>query len=69
VLGVLARRRRLRRRDSWSRQRLLAYQAGELARLRRYAYARSPFYRRFHAGALDARLSELPVLTKAQAGR
>ena len=66
MLGVLARRRLLRRRDSWSGQRLLAYQAGELARLRRYAYARSPFYRRFHAGALDARLSELPVLTKAQ---
>ena len=66
VLGVLARRRRLRRRDSWSRQRLLAYQAGELARLRRHAYARSPFYRRFHAGAFNAGLSELPVLTKAQ---
>jgi hypothetical protein len=66
VLGVLARRRRLRERDSWSRQRLLAYQADELARLRRYACARSPFYRRFHAGALDARLSDLPVLTKAQ---
>ncbi len=66
VLGVLARRRRLRRWDSWSRQHLLAYQAGELARLRDHAYARSPFYRRFHAGAFDAPLAELPVLTKAQ---
>jgi phenylacetate-coenzyme A ligase PaaK-like adenylate-forming protein len=66
VLGVLARRRQLRRRDSWSRKRLLDYQAGELGRLRRYAYARSPFYRRFHAGRLDGPLAELPVLTKTQ---
>lgn len=66
VLGVLARRRRLRRRDSWSRERLLAYQAGRLARLRRHAYGRSPFYRGFHAGRFDRPLSELPVLTKAR---
>ena len=65
VLGVLARRRRLRRHDGWSRELLLGYQAGELARLRRHAYARSPFYQRFHAGKLDATLSALPVLTKA----
>src|SRR5215207_6940457 len=66
VLGVLARRRALRRRDSWSRARLLDHQATELARLRHYAYARSPFYRRFHAGKFDSPLSELPVLTKTQ---
>src|SRR5262245_21900207 len=65
VLGVLARRRRLRRHDGWGRERLLAYQAGELARLRRHAYARSPFYQRFHAGKRDAALSALPVLTKS----
>ena len=66
VAGVLSRRRGLRRRDAWGRERLLDYQAGELARLRRYAYARSPFYRRFHAGRLAAPLSALPVLTKAE---
>ena len=65
VLGVLARRHRLRHRDAWSRERLLDYQARELARLRRYAYTRSPFYRRFHAGGVDGPLSTLPVLTKS----
>lgn len=66
VLSVLARRHQLRRRDSWSRERLLAYQAAQAARLRSYAYARSPFYQGFHAGKFDKPLSELPVLTKAQ---
>ena len=65
VLGVLARRRRLRRHDRWSRDQLLDHQARELARLRRHAYAHSPFYQRFHVGRLDAPLSALPVVTKA----
>ena len=65
ICAVLARRRALRRRDGWSRARLLAHQAEELRRLRRHAYAHSPFYRRFHAGRLDRPLAELPVLTKA----
>jgi hypothetical protein len=65
VAGVLAHRRELRRRDSWSREQLRDYQAHQLARLRTYTYARSPFYHRFHAGAFDRPLSELPVLTKA----
>jgi putative adenylate-forming enzyme len=66
VLAVLGRRRRLRRRDSSSRPQLIAHQERALAVLRTHAYAHSPFYRRFHAGRLDAPLSELPVLTKAQ---
>lgn len=66
VLAVLGRRRRLRRRDSWSRTRLIIHQERALRVLREHAYARSPFYRRFHAGLLDAPLSELPVLTKAR---
>ena len=33
--------------------------------MRAYAAAKSPFYRRFHAGAESAPLEELPVLTKA----
>lgn len=65
VLGVLAGRRRLRRRDRWSRERLLDHQAAALARLRAHARTRSPFYARFHDGRHDAPLSELPVLTKA----
>ncbi|GAA2877518.1 coenzyme F390 synthetase [Pseudonocardia halophobica] len=66
VGAVLARRPVLRRRDRWTRDRLQAHQARELDRLRRHAYAHSPFYRRLHAGRLDAPLCELPVLTKAQ---
>jgi phenylacetate-CoA ligase len=65
ILGVLARRRQLRRRDSWTRERLGDHQARELGRLRHHAYARSPFYRQFHSGKFDRPLSELPVLTKA----
>jgi hypothetical protein len=44
VLAVLGYRRRLRRRDRWSRPRLLSYQEEALARLRAYAYTKSPFY-------------------------
>ncbi|HXV93822.1 MAG TPA: hypothetical protein VD813_11020 [Pseudonocardia sp.] len=65
VLGVLNRRRELRRHDGWSRAQLLDHQERQLARLRTWAYARSPFYRRFHAGLQDRPLSELPVLSKA----
>jgi phenylacetate-CoA ligase len=64
VLAVLGYRRRLRRRDRWSRPRLLSYQEEALARLRAYAYAKSPFYQNFHADLTDAPLSPLPVLTK-----
>ncbi|WP_433505497.1 hypothetical protein ACQP04_02710 [Pseudonocardia halophobica] len=64
--AVLARRHALRRRDRWTRDQLHAHQARELDRLRRHAYAHSPFYRRLHAGRMDAALTELPVLTKAE---
>ena len=66
VAGVLAGRRRLRRRDTWSRAQLIDYQTRELARLRQHAYTRSAFYGRFHAGRLDRPLAELPVLTKSE---
>ncbi|MBI4491633.1 MAG: phenylacetate--CoA ligase family protein [Chloroflexi bacterium] len=56
---------RLRWRDRWTRQQLEAHQAEALRRLRVYAYARSPFYQRFHQGLADRPLHELPVLTKA----
>lgn len=65
VLAVLGMRRRLMRRDRWSRDRLLVHQAAALADLRVFAVSRSPFYRRLHAGLESAPLSELPVVTKA----
>jgi hypothetical protein len=65
VLRVLGHRHRLRQRDQWTPQQLQAYQARALRQLREHAYARSPFYRRFHAGRTDRPLQDLPVLTKA----
>ncbi|MFF4576581.1 phenylacetate--CoA ligase family protein [Streptomyces sp. NPDC001410] len=56
---------RLRGHETWTRSELKAYQADALRRLRAHAYARSPFYRRFHAGLADTPLRDLPVLTKA----
>jgi phenylacetate-CoA ligase len=64
ILKVLALRHRLRRRDHWTRRQLEEHQGGALHRLREHAYARSPFYGRFHRGFTDHPLSELPVLTK-----
>jgi phenylacetate-CoA ligase len=67
-LGLLFlwKRAQMRKRQTWSRERLIGYQAQQLQRLRTYAYARSPFYRRFHKGLEEAPLNELPVLTKQQ---
>lgn len=62
VLGAL---RQLRAHERWTRPELEAYQAEQLRQLREYAYARSPFYRRFHHGLEHRPLHELPVLTKA----
>jgi phenylacetate-CoA ligase len=56
---------KLRRRERWLRPQLEAYQAESLRQLREYAYARSPFYQRFHKGLTDRPLQELPVLTKS----
>ena len=55
VLAVLGYRRRLRRRDRWSRTALLAYQDRALRRLREYAYQKSRFYQDFHAGLFRRR--------------
>jgi putative adenylate-forming enzyme len=65
VLSILVTLRRFRKRKRWTRRRLEAYQAEALGRLREYAYARSPFYQRFHRGLTDQPLSKLPILTKA----
>ena len=55
----------MRKHERWTRPQLEVYQAKELLRLREFAYARSPFYQRFHKGLFDRPLQELPVLTKA----
>ena len=65
ILKVLWLRRQLRHRDRWTRRQLEEHQAHALRLLREHACARSPFYRRFHAGLTDSLLQELPVLTKA----
>lgn len=54
----------LRRHETWSAEQLASFQAAALSKLRAYAYARSPFYRRWHAGSFDRPLAELPILTK-----
>lgn len=65
LAGLLWQRRQLRAHERWAPPQLAAYQARALQRLRAYAYARSPFYQRFHQGRTDRPLQELPVLTKA----
>src|SRR6266545_1325033 len=69
-VGLLARvlwkRRDLRQRDRWSHGQIVRHQETEIARLRAFAYARSPFYARFHRGLEHRPLNELPVLTKGQ---
>jgi phenylacetate-CoA ligase len=62
---VLSRRSRLERSCSWPRERLQAHQRRCIERLRRVAYERAPFYRRFHAGLTQRPFEELPVLTKS----
>lgn len=57
-------RRRLLKRDRWTRNQLLRHQATALDVLRAHAYAKSPFYQRFHSGRFDSPLQQLPVLTK-----
>ena len=65
LVSLLSKLRELDRHDRWTRQQLETYQAEALRRLSEYAYAHSPFYRRFHRGLEDRPLHELPVLTKA----
>lgn len=57
--------RQQRRRESWPRARILAYQNAALGQLRAHALARSPFYRRLHGNLHDRPLHELPIVTKA----
>jgi phenylacetate-CoA ligase len=63
--NVLVMRSRWRRRDHWGVDQIAAHQKTALERLRGAAYSGSEFYRRHHAGLMDAPLSELPSVTKA----
>jgi phenylacetate-coenzyme A ligase PaaK-like adenylate-forming protein len=65
ILKLLRTLKQLREHECWTRSQLETYQAGSLRRLREHAYARSPFYQKFHKGLFDRPLHELPVLTKA----
>lgn len=51
-------------RNNWDLDRLITYQDRRLGELRKAAYARSPFYRRHHAGLFHAPLDQLPPVTK-----
>jgi phenylacetate-CoA ligase len=64
ILKVLELRHRLRQRDRWKPRQLEEHQDRALRLLREHAYARSPFYGRFHRGLANRSLSELPILTK-----
>ena len=64
LVRVLLERRAQERTCQWTRAQLEHHQAREVAALRSYALAHSPFYREFHRG-LEARpLRDLPILTK-----
>lgn len=65
IFKLLAQRRKLLSRHTWSREKILRYQRSRLRELRKFAYARSDFYKEFHRGLYDKGLEELPVLTKS----
>ncbi len=66
MLRLLAIHRSRLAMDGWPLRRLSEYQRASLRRLRDHAYAKSPFYARFHNGLKDAPLEDLPVLTKSE---
>jgi len=66
MLRLQALRFTLRRRDRWTQGQLVRHQEEALKKLRVYAYANSPFYKRFHKGLYDAPLKDLPALTKSE---
>ena len=65
LVRLLATRTAHGARLAWTADELDAYRHRALGVLRAHAYARSPFYRRFHRGLERAPLNELPVLNKS----
>lgn len=66
VIKVALNARRLKKREAWTRGQIRQYQETELKKLREFAYANSPFYKKFHKGFEGKPLSELPILTKKE---
>lgn len=64
ISRVLFLRAALLGRDRWDAARIARHQDRALRRMRRVAYSTSDFYRRHHAGLLDAPLNRLPPVTK-----
>ncbi len=64
-MGMFSEVKQFAEHDTWNRQQLEAFQRSQLAELREFTYAHSPFYQHFHKGLMDRPLQELPVLTKA----
>ena len=64
MLRFLRDLRRVRARERWPRERILAFQAAELRRVRTHAMAHSPYYREALRGLENAPLRELPTLSK-----
>jgi putative adenylate-forming enzyme len=65
IARIMWMRRQLRLHENWAPEQLYKHQACDLARLRSFTVAHSPFYQRLHRGLTQAPLGELPVLTKA----
>ena len=65
MVDLMRKIRETRRRENWTRRDLEEHQHLALRQVRQHAYARSPFYQKFHKGLFDAPLSALPILTKA----
>ena len=67
AIGAIRHDKAAAKREAWSREQLLAWQAGRIDAIARHAAAHSPFYRERLRLPADrpARLSDLPVLDKA----
>ena len=65
ISKLITRATQVSKKEYWPREKLERYQARSLQRLRRSAYANSPFYQKFHKGLMDRPLQELPTLSKA----
>lgn len=66
LIKALIKAREMRKKDSWSREKLLSFRNKKLEEIRKYAYGHSSFYKEFHKGLFNASISDLPVLAKTQ---
>ena len=66
ILKMLLSARKLHSHEKWNRDKIKHHQEKELKKLREYAYAHSPFYKKFHQGLENRPLNELPILTKKE---